>query len=804
MKKPDLSAFLTAVLLCVIVVVAAGCARRTPSPTPPPPAIVPPFSQEAIGADEVVVDVVAAEGGVAALDGGAQLSLPADALAQDARVTFRTATAPPAPIPNSIVGAAYELQIDGSELSGVAQVRLPLPAGVTVDQYELAPYRWTGRLWERITARDTNGGVQFGVSSPGVFAILGNWRLADATLALIKPETLPGQQAVPLTVAGKYRFSAIPALQDGLVPVKLTLKQDTSGGAGLVYGDPSQDATVDETTVWFKPDPAQSQGLIEFTHVFEVLPGLVVLHPGINTRFYAVMQVDDAATPTRRVSTGVEYTQVLPIQIQDMQVVRPILLQEDRLVLRWKITLNGLTFQTPEARGPTLALQPIVDGGGVGDYRITLEAQNEGEWVTVSNELTIQLALRPTPTLRPGETPSPTAVIASAATPIPIAPPVAPTRRPTPDDTSIGSIARLTPTITPTMSVVATATPTRPDWASVFWADKYAVAPGECTILHWKVDNVISVFFEGQAVTGNETRQVCPAQTTTYVLRVTSSSGSQDRTVTVQVAEAGETPVMFTVEPARIAAGSCATLTWSALDVREVYLNGAGVAGVASQQVCPTQTTDYELRVVSTAGQTTVKRQTLTVVQGATSVVDAAFWAEQYTMPQGGCTTLHWNVRNVMSIYLDGEGVTGEGSRQACPESTQFYTLEITDTSGQVNIKEVVLVAGDPGLTARDIIGQGVVGAVSNQSDVSVVEPGDQPGYDIVIDGIRLLYSGTPGSNVSRVTIRLPQAAVDLGDNGPVHWPVRPGQQVEFRAGCDGATCYFDYYEDAYLYWRSE
>ena len=803
MRRHDASPLLVIVLLCVIAAVSAGCARNQPTPTPPP-MVVPPFSQGEIGADEIVIDVAAADGGSAALTGGAALTLPPDALAQDARVTFRTVAAPPAPIPSSIIGAAYELEIDGSELTGVAQVRLPLPAGVTLDQYQLAPHRWTGRLWERVTARDTNGGVQFGVSAPDVFAILGSWRLADATLALVKPETLPGQQAVPLTVVGRYRYSAIPALQDGLVPAQLTLKQDTSGGAGLVYGDPTQDATVDEATVWFKPDPAQSQGLIEFTHVFEVLPGRVALNPGINTRFYAVMQVDDAAAPTRRVSTGVEYTQVLPIQIQDMQVVRPVLLQEDRLALRWKITLNDLTFQTPEARGPTLALQPILDGGGVGDYRITLEAQNEGEWVTVSNELTIQLALRPTATLQPGETPLPTPVIASGATPIPVAPPVAPTRRPTPDDVSIGGIARLTPTITPTLSVSASATPTRPDWASVFWADRYAVAPGECTILHWKVEDVISVFFEGQAVTGNETRQVCPAQTTTYVLSVTGSSGSQDRTVTVQVAEAGESPVMFTAEPIRIAAGSCATLTWSAVDVREVFLNGAGVAGVASQQVCPAQTTDYELRVVNTAGQTTVKRLTITVVQGAASVVDAAFWAEQYTMPQGGCTTLHWNVRNVVSIYLDGDGVTGEGSRQACPESTQFYTLEIMDTSGQVNIKEVVLMAGDPGLTSRDIIAQGVIGSISSQPDVNVAEPGEQPGYDIVIDGIRLLYAGTPGINLSRATVRLPQTAIDLGDNGPVHWPMRPGQQVEFRAGCDGETCYFDYYADAYLYWRSE
>ncbi len=96
MRRHDASPLLVIVLLCVIAAVSAGCARNQPTPTPPP-MVVPPFSQGEIGADEVVIDVAAADGGSATLTGGAALTLPPDALAQDARVTFRTVAAPPLP-----------------------------------------------------------------------------------------------------------------------------------------------------------------------------------------------------------------------------------------------------------------------------------------------------------------------------------------------------------------------------------------------------------------------------------------------------------------------------------------------------------------------------------------------------------------------------------------------------------------------------------------------------------------------------------------------------------------------------------
>ncbi len=413
------------------------------------------------------------------------------------------------------------------------------------------------------------------------------------------------------------------------------LKQDSSGGAGLVAGNPDLDKTVDEMTLYFKPDPAQSQGLIQFSHVFDLVPGLLDLDPGGNTRFYVVMTVKDAAAPTRRISSGVEYTQILPIQIQNMEVVRPVVLQEDQVRLRWKVSLNGLTFQTPDARTTTLELQPIIDMGGVGDYKIVLEVEQEGAWAPISNEVSVQLALRATPTALPGSTATPE-LIAMGTPDSAIPSPAVPTRRPTPP-----LQARVTATPAPSPTTTGgTPTPTRWDTNNIFRADKYSVNPGECTNLTWSVENVISVRFQGSAATGNETRRVCPTQTTTYMLSVTSSAGTQEYTVTIQVAPAGSSGISFTADKQQIAPGECVTLAWSATDVREVRLNGTGVDGVATRRNCDlNQTTNFELSVLTNTGETVVRRLTI-VVSGATATptggsASAVFYAERYALPAG-------------------------------------------------------------------------------------------------------------------------------------------------------------------------
>jgi hypothetical protein len=81
--------------------------------------------------------------------------------------------------------------------------------------------------------------------------------------------------------------------------------------------------------------------------------------------------------------------------------------------------------------------------------------------------------------------------------------------------------------------------------------------------------------------------------------------------------------VSFDVVPETIAAGECAQLAWTVKNVQAVYLDGVGVGGEASKQVCPSQTQSYELRVVSAQGES---RHTVTlyVVQPTATATQTA------------------------------------------------------------------------------------------------------------------------------------------------------------------------------------
>jgi hypothetical protein len=73
-----------------------------------------------------------------------------------------------------------------------------------------------------------------------------------------------------------------------------------------------------------------------------------------------------------------------------------------------------------------------------------------------------------------------------------------------------------------------------------FWADNTNLTAGACTDIHWQVENIREVYFDGTGVTGSGIQHVCPAATTTYTLQVTLTDGTaQTRTVTITVGGGG-------------------------------------------------------------------------------------------------------------------------------------------------------------------------------------------------------------------------------------------------------------------------
>jgi uncharacterized protein YraI len=69
----------------------------------------------------------------------------------------------------------------------------------------------------------------------------------------------------------------------------------------------------------------------------------------------------------------------------------------------------------------------------------------------------------------------------------------------------------------------------------------------------------------------------------------------------------------ITADSTTINEGDCTTLRWTATNAREVYLNGQGIAGETSREVCPTQTASYTLRVVGYDNSTAESTVTITV-----------------------------------------------------------------------------------------------------------------------------------------------------------------------------------------------
>jgi len=59
-----------------------------------------------------------------------------------------------------------------------------------------------------------------------------------------------------------------------------------------------------------------------------------------------------------------------------------------------------------------------------------------------------------------------------------------------------------------------------PEIPARFYADRESVPPGECATLYWQTENAAAVFLNMQPVDGNATVEVCPSQTSEYVLRV--------------------------------------------------------------------------------------------------------------------------------------------------------------------------------------------------------------------------------------------------------------------------------------------
>lgn len=139
------------------------------------------------------------------------------------------------------------------------------------------------------------------------------------------------------------------------------------------------------------------------------------------------------------------------------------------------------------------------------------------------------------------------------------------------------------------------------------------VRPGDCAELEWgKVDNATSATIEpgigGVGTPGSI--QVCPEETTTYVLTARNEqAGSIAQTTLIVSSESAPAPVIafFTANPAQIEAGECTTLSWGKVDYATSVTIDQEIGGVAtpgSKEVCLASTTTYVMTALGPGGTT--------------------------------------------------------------------------------------------------------------------------------------------------------------------------------------------------------
>jgi PKD repeat protein len=144
--------------------------------------------------------------------------------------------------------------------------------------------------------------------------------------------------------------------------------------------------------------------------------------------------------------------------------------------------------------------------------------------------------------------------------------------------------------------------------------------------------------------------------------------------------ESGEGEIVFFVEPDAIPQGVCAVLHWEVYPPADALLDGEGVPPTGEGEVCPMETTNYELVVPEREQARTVTLH----VEAAPEEVGIFFAVDPDAIPQGGCAMLIWEVGapEEWATLLEGSRVPHVGQQEVCPASTTTYELAVETPDG--------------------------------------------------------------------------------------------------------------------------
>ena len=245
--------------------------------------------------------------------------------------------------------------------------------------------------------------------------------------------------------------------------------------------------------------------------------------------------------------------------------------------------------------------------------------------------------------------------------------------------------------VTTTQNTVSTGSPFVQPICNIS-ANPTNVSYGGSSTLSWNSSNATSATLSGfGAVAPNSSRLISNITgTQTYTLSVSGSGGSNTCSTTVVASQQQNAPTCsINVSPSSIVQGGSAALNWSSSNATSANITNIGsVSTSGSQNVSPSNTSNYTMTVWNSTGQTNTCNTTLNVGTTQPSNLYCTISASPSTIQNGAASTLVWNsYGNATSAMLsDGIGsVSTNGSLSVRPASSRNYTLTITDAQGRVN-----------------------------------------------------------------------------------------------------------------------
>ena len=251
-----------------------------------------------------------------------------------------------------------------------------------------------------------------------------------------------------------------------------------------------------------------------------------------------------------------------------------------------------------------------------------------------------------------------------------------------------------------------------------FAASPDVIEAGQMSTLSWQVVDAASLTLlpGGADVTGEKSWLVSPAVSTTYSLLAENAAGGVSREVEVvvrgagtfglTVAVTGEGTGTVTSEVGGIAVNSGDDAVTTIFDEgTTVTLTATAAAGSIFSRWTGGDCDGIGACEITLDADTTV---TATFDATTDAPVISSFTAHPEQIPQGGSSTLSWNVLGATTLTLlpDDVDVTGHASWIVAPEVTTIYTLVATSSAGVREEAATVFVGDLPTIESFAPVGE--------------------------------------------------------------------------------------------------